>query len=336
MAEFGADILDDVLAACQAGAEDAAGALQRAFDGEFSFAATQASELSADAVPETLAQPGLALALQIGDSSAAILIPQSLGLPDWIRSPDQSDQSKLDTLAQELGIVLLPEQFMPMSFQAAHVDDLGEALKRSRLAGTAACIPAAVEKGDTKSTLHLVWPLPDAMKMFDDSPAVDPGPAPAAPEPPAAATEPSPASPQPPTDPQVSAAPPTFGSPQSAPPQPSPTPRHKRPKRVIRYEEFDDGIRQLPEYARSLLRVKVPVRVTLASARQPIESIVELRPGAILQFSKSCDELLTMEVGDQQIAEGEAVKVGEKFGLKIASIKMPRERFWRVKPNDVD
>jgi flagellar motor switch protein FliN/FliY len=33
-------------------------------------------------------------------------------------------------------------------------------------------------------------------------------------------------------------------------------------------------------------------------------------------------------VGDQEIAVGEAVKVGDKFGLWVTSIAMPGERFW--------
>ena len=73
-------------------------------------------------------------------------------------------------------------------------------------------------------------------------------------------------------------------------------------------------------YGRSLLRIKVPVSVTLASARKPIGQIVELGPGAILQFDKSCEEMLELKVGDQVVAEGEAVKVGDKFGLRIRDI----------------
>jgi hypothetical protein len=37
-----------------------------------------------------------------------------------------------------------------------------------------------------------------------------------------------------------------------------------------------------------------------------------------------------MEVGRQELAEGEAVKVGDKFGLLITSMTLPSERFWSV------
>jgi flagellar motor switch protein FliN len=95
-------------------------------------------------------------------------------------------------------------------------------------------------------------------------------------------------------------------------------------------EEVADGIERLPPYIRSLLKVQVRVRVTLAATKQPLQRILELSPGAILQFNKACDEPLTLEVGERPVAVGEAVKVGDKFGLWIKSISLPGERFWVV------
>ncbi len=92
-------------------------------------------------------------------------------------------------------------------------------------------------------------------------------------------------------------------------------------------DDFDDGLRQLPQYSRSLLKIQVPVAVTLASTKQPIARIADLAPGAIIQFSKTCEETLNLEVGNQPIGEGEAVKVGDKFGLRLTSMTMPDERF---------
>ncbi|MHB8955262.1 MAG: FliM/FliN family flagellar motor switch protein [Pirellulaceae bacterium] len=83
----------------------------------------------------------------------------------------------------------------------------------------------------------------------------------------------------------------------------------------------------LPAYSRSLLKIKVPVSVTLATSKQPIRSILELVPGSILQFEKLCDEMLTLEVGSHRVAQGEAVKVGDKFGLRLTSMVLPQERF---------
>jgi flagellar motor switch protein FliN/FliY len=84
---------------------------------------------------------------------------------------------------------------------------------------------------------------------------------------------------------------------------------------------------ELPSYARSLLRIAVPLSVTLASKRQSVQSILQLGSGSIIQFEKSCDEMLDLSVGDQQIAKGEAVKVGDKFGIRITSFVFPEEQF---------
>jgi len=106
-------------------------------------------------------------------------------------------------------------------------------------------------------------------------------------------------------------------------PAPQPEPR-------LTYTDLDDGIRQLPPYARSLLRIKVSVTVTLAETKLPVNQVTNLALGSIIQFNKSCDSALTVEIGDQEIAEGEAVKVGDKFGLWITAISLPDERFWVI------
>ena len=91
----------------------------------------------------------------------------------------------------------------------------------------------------------------------------------------------------------------------------------------------------LPAYARSLLKVKVPVVVTLAARTESIDNITNMGPGTILQFDKSCEEPLELEAGGQPLALGEAVKVGDKFGLRILSMRLPHERFQSIgKPRD--
>jgi flagellar motor switch protein FliN len=77
----------------------------------------------------------------------------------------------------------------------------------------------------------------------------------------------------------------------------------------------------------SLLCVEVPVVVTLARTSMAVENVLKLAPGVMIQFDKSCDSPLTVEVGNQKIAEGEVVKVGDKFGLRVSSILSREERF---------
>jgi flagellar motor switch/type III secretory pathway protein FliN len=97
---------------------------------------------------------------------------------------------------------------------------------------------------------------------------------------------------------------------------------------AVRAAEIDERLAHLPAYTRSLLRVEVPVRVTLADTNLPLKRILELGQGSIIPFAKSCEEPLTLSVGNYDVAVGEAVKVGDKFGLRITSMVMPREKFF--------
>jgi flagellar motor switch protein FliN/FliY len=100
--------------------------------------------------------------------------------------------------------------------------------------------------------------------------------------------------------------------------------------------ELAERLRQLPAYSRSLLRIQVPVIVTLAATRKPVSNVLTMAPGTILQFSKPCDGPLTLSVGGCEVAVGETVKVGEKFGLRITSMLMPAEKFEPVRPRKIE
>lgn len=83
-------------------------------------------------------------------------------------------------------------------------------------------------------------------------------------------------------------------------------------------------------YCRSVLHVEVPVVVTLATKRMQIDQVLRLVPGVMIQFDKPCDSPMTLEIGGQRIAEGEVVKIGDKFGIRINEISRPTERFMNV------
>ena len=92
------------------------------------------------------------------------------------------------------------------------------------------------------------------------------------------------------------------------------------PKAAAAVTGIEAELDRLPEYSRRLLQIRVPVRVTLASQRKSIHEIIELGPGSIVKFDKTCDEPLELCIGDRAIAEGEVVKVGDKFGLRISGL----------------
>lgn len=74
-----------------------------------------------------------------------------------------------------------------------------------------------------------------------------------------------------------------------------------------------------------ILQLEVPVIVKLAERKLTLGEVMRLGAGAIIEFSKSSDEPLELLVNNKAIGVGDAVKVGENFGLKITQIGDVRE-----------
>ena len=90
--------------------------------------------------------------------------------------------------------------------------------------------------------------------------------------------------------------------------------------------------RDLPANTLSMLQVMVPVSANLASKKVEIHDVMELGPGSILTFDKQCDGPIELAVGEHPVAEGDPVKVGEKFGLRVRRMILPEEHFRTMLP----
>jgi len=288
-----ADAAADILAACRQGASEAGEALTRAIDAPFALACDEALAASPDAWSADCQGPGLLIVLEVGGQAAVVAIAASTGLlPPWYAAPDATGTSKLTTLAQELGMLLLPEALMPEQFHAVAVADLAAALERGKLASTASGLRLELTSGANAAPAWLLWPVEQPAALADTTTA--------APNESAAQT----------TNPPHTAS-------SSAP--------------TRSFASIEEALPVLPPYTRSLLRIRVPIVVTLARSKQPLSRIVELAPGSIIPFDKSCEDTLSLEVNNREVAEGEAVKVGDKFGLRITSMILPPERFVPLK-----
>jgi len=278
--------VDDVLAACKVGAEEAGAALARTFEVEMQMTLGSQGTLQSAGAQLDLKGKGLIILLKTDQTTVVMTIPAAKGLlPPWCAQPDKTGESKLATLAQELGMNLLPETWMASDFIARWVTNLGDALGRGGVAQDAAMVPLAVNQGGQPvGTIGILWPVKNPDGLF--------------------------AAPPPAPSPELRPAKELIGQPK----------RIEKPTLPLTSGD-------LPPYTRSLLRIKVPVVVTLAEKRQKLSRIIELGPGSIIQFDKSCEEMLDLEVGNQAVASGEAVKVGDKFGLRITAMVLPDERF---------
>ncbi len=75
-----------------------------------------------------------------------------------------------------------------------------------------------------------------------------------------------------------------------------------------------------PVELQRILRLEVPVIVKLAERKISVSEVLRLGVGAIIEFSKSSDEPLELLINNKSIAVGQAVKVGENFGLRLTQI----------------
>ena len=262
------------------------------------------------------AEPGLALLLKVEEEGVLVVIPKSSELlPDWCQNPDPTGESKLKTLAQELSMLVLPDSLFSDSYTAKWVDDLPAAMTRGGIDADGTLIPIGVGSTTETATAYLVWPVKTPSEVFSNSSEK--------PEAAAEVEEDTSAESQ-----EVTHLEEASGSSvvHAAPP-----PRHPH-----HHEHQGIRLEDLPSYTKSLLKIKVPVSVTLAEKRQPISQILELGPGSIIQFEKSCEETLDLDVGSRRVAKGEVVKVGDKFGLRITNMVLPEERFHSIRLAKVD
>ena len=309
MSELNSSIVDSFIEAIKNGAEESASAFARTFDVTVTLEPKEGGQFDIEQMPPSLNDKGLALLFKIESQGVAILIPSSTGLiPNWCDKPDATGVSKMGAFAQEWAMNLVPEDFFADDCQAAVIQNLSQGLFRSVLDLEAGYVELSLVKGDgTAATAYVIWALTQPDLLLE---------------------EPKPEFEEIPQAPSMGGAPPSFGAP---PPDPFLQTGFGASGFVSSAMPTRLRLEDLSGYSRSALKVKVPVATILARARKPIKAILELGVGSIIQFDKSCDSQLEVEVGQSiVIASAEAVKVGDKFGCRISSIALPDERFRRV------
>ena len=76
----------------------------------------------------------------------------------------------------------------------------------------------------------------------------------------------------------------------------------------------------------TIVKLRVPLIVRIARVRRPVEDVLALGPGAILELDKPADDHLDVLVNNKAIGAGSAVKIGESFGIRIEHLATRRQR----------
>lgn len=282
MAAFTEENVELILLTCGDNAAALAASLSRCLDRSYRITPGDSGVWSADGLPAEFRGPGIVARIEVESQALAVLIPATLPLPEWCRSPDERQQMQLETLAREWSQSLIPATMVAGKCQASFVDDLAAAALQMDPADWAPSqmlqvFDTAVEGDTPAAQLLVVWPL-----------AV---PAGAAKSPPQA---------------EVGPAAPFFSKPAVRQPEPVRDPLAR--------------LRHLP----------VEVSVRLAEKKIPMSQLLGISPGMLITFNKSCDDLLELYVSNSRYCRGEAVKIGEHFGLKINQVGVPEETQHKV------
>ncbi|TWU13511.1 Flagellar motor switch protein FliN [Symmachiella macrocystis] len=270
MADFSSTNVEAIVSICSENSAAIAESLNQCFDSQQTLTVGEPADWMSDYAPSELAGPGLLVCCRVGDESLVCAIPASLPLPEWYTEPGDSQSARLDTLAMEWSMNLLPPDIECEEFTTTAHANLLTAMAQPGSETSATILPVTVD--EDQSGLWIVWPLPAAATASASAEPANEKVAETAVEAPVAAAASSPKAP-PPVDPLA-----------------------------------------------RIRGINVPVIVKLAERRIEIDELLHLCPGTIVSFDKPCEDLLELMVSNQMYARGEAVKIGEKFGIKISEV----------------
>lgn len=277
MAELTDELIDQVFEGCRSNIADLTQSLGTNLSGEFQLEPGEETKGSEEILGKVSEQPGIVVTLKYDGFGILCLIPEDLPIPDWYKSPNDSQASQLQTLPMEWSVGMVPMELEAVEEKTLTCENLRAHLEASQPTETARMLDlsATVAGGETSATIHLVMPVSNTIteQVVDES---------------AEASE------------AASEGGAGQASPAAAEPEPAP---------------LD------PALAKRVARInKVPVNliVRIAERKLELEHLRGLAPGALLMFDKSYDSPLDVYVDNRLYCRGEAVKIGETFGVKIS------------------
>jgi flagellar motor switch protein FliN/FliY len=282
--------------------------------------------------------PGLAIAMTVGEQGLVVLVPQTLPLPAWYRQPDISQNNRLQTLAHELTLHLLPADLQSERYLAIPTENLIEVAQSAVVAPSAKMVELSVFHPDGTheaafAKILVIVPVNAPPVPGIGQAASDNGPraSAASPTPPAVAG-----------DSRSGAAADVLDL-SDVPAEDAPSEEADSVTSLVD-ESGESFVTELDGSdshsaaasagaalrALRVLRVPVTVSVRLAERKMSLGAVVALGPGSLVTFNKSCEDLLDLYVNNHRYCQGEAIKIGESFGLKISKVGVTEERKERI------
>lgn len=258
-------LAEQILDCCRENVDSLTQAFNSCFDLQAEMSVGPLSDLDPERIPE---EPGLAVLLQLNGQGLVCLIPECPAFRDWYRSPNASQDSRLQTLGMEWSAVMVPPVCEVSRYSTLPVDDMRAQIQIGEPASDAAVFELILSStGGGPDRILVVAPVSPA--HFEETQSAE--------------------------------------SPESCAAESTANPSHGQESRLL-------------DRRRRLLPIPVPVVVQIASKKIDLAQLRAFSPGMLLTFNKSCESLLDVFVANRLYCRGEAVKVGENFGVKIHEV----------------
>jgi flagellar motor switch protein FliN len=308
---------------CREHLVEVAEAFRTALGCEIRLSAGEPSPVGASSDLADFQVPGLAVAMVVGDEGLLVLIPHSLPLPTWYRQPDISQNNRLQTFAQELSLHLLPADLLAAHYLAIPTENLIEVAQSAHAAASAKMVELAVFHADGTQEAAFAKILLIVPVTTPPVPSAAPSVAHDAPQ----TNTASPAG----SDEAGSEGSDLAGS-QADESEAAFDAGSEFEASADEVEEAHYASAEADAALRALriLRVPVTVSVRLAERKMSLGTVVALVPGSLVTFSKSCEDLLDLYVNNHRYCQGEAIKIGESFGLKVSKVGLNEELKERI------
>jgi flagellar motor switch protein FliN len=273
--------IDQIFETCRSKVESLAQSLSTNLGTEVKLEPGEEGQGAFEILNKVSEKPGIAITLQFDGFGVLCLIPDSLPLPDWYQSPDEAQESQLQALSTEWSVALLPSELETTQLKAVKCENLRTHLRACQPTDDVRLLELSAtspEGGGTLTAIHFVMPV--AVPLLEGFTGND----------------------LPTTETlkgesvAVNETAATILS-DIANEQPQDSAIEKRKKRIS----------------------KIPVNliVRIADRQMDLHQLRAIAPGTLLMFDKTYDSLLDVYIGNSLYCRGEAVKVGENFGIKI-------------------
>ena len=92
----------------------------------------------------------------------------------------------------------------------------------------------------------------------------------------------------------------------------------------------DNGADALVRDLEFLYEVPLQVSVEVGRARILLKDLLQMGEGSVVELDKMAGEPLDLYVNSRLIARGEAVRVGDKFGIKLTEVVSQSDRLEKL------